>query len=55
MQPISPPKNAETLTTPNRQPYHQPRLEELGDVRDLTLGGTGSSMDSNGDWFDIIP
>lgn len=29
-----------------RRPYRTPRLEHLGDVRDLTLGGTGTNVDS---------
>lgn len=33
-------------TSPPRRPYRQPRLDCLGDVRDLTLGGTPGTGDS---------
>ena len=33
-------------TSPPRRPYQQPRLDCLGDVRDLTLGGSPGTGDS---------
>ena len=30
-----------------RKPYHKPRLEELGDLRSLTLGGSPGGGDSS--------
>ena len=37
-----------------RRPYRAPRLEVLGDVRDLTLGGSPGVGDS-GDPFNFEP
>ena len=31
-----------------RRPYAPPRLQRLGSVRELTLGGTGSEADPGG-------
>ena len=31
-----------------RKPYHKPLLEELGDLRTLTLGGTTAGPDFSG-------
>ncbi len=31
-----------------RKPYHKPQLEELGDLRTLTLGGSPGAGDSGG-------
>lgn len=41
------------LSTPKR-PYRSPRLETLGDVRSLTLGGSPGVGDS-GDPFNFEP
>jgi hypothetical protein len=32
----------------SRKPYSKPKLMELGDLRDLTLGGTAGTGDSGG-------
>lgn len=32
-----------------RKPYHSPRLEDLGDVRSVTLGATTFTDDESGD------
>lgn len=44
----------ENLTTGGggvrRKPYEKPQLQVLGDLRDITLGGSGGSGDSGGGW-----
>ena len=35
-----------TAVTPQRQPYTPPELRRLGDLRDLTLGGSPGTGDS---------
>lgn len=39
-------ENERSVTTPPREPYQAPRLLALGDVRDLTLGGSPGTGDS---------
>lgn len=43
-------------TTPVRRVYTSPTLEILGNVRDLTLGGTTGDIESGSTrWTGIIP
>ena len=34
---------ADVVPTPAVRPYRRPKLEHLGSVKDLTLGGAGSA------------
>jgi hypothetical protein len=36
------------VTTPERKAYRSPKLTEHGDVRDLTLGHSGTGIDCQG-------
>jgi hypothetical protein len=38
-----------------RRPYKSPRIEILGDVRDVTLGGSPGPGDSNGIGTNLNP
>lgn len=46
MEPKTRNENPESSQTPVRRPYTPPVLEEYGDVRDLTLGGSPGAGDS---------
>ncbi len=46
MEPKTRTENPESPQTPARRPYTPPVLEEYGDVRDLTLGGSPGAGDS---------
>lgn len=35
--------------------YEPPHLQELGDIRSLTLGGSGDNPESGGGFYNIIP
>jgi hypothetical protein len=37
------------VVIPIRKPYHKPLLEELGDLRTMTLGGSPGIGDFSGD------
>ena len=39
----------------SRKPYRKPQLEELGDLRTLTLGGSPGIGDSGGGQFSEFP
>ena len=39
----------------HRKPYRKPQLEELGDLRTLTLGGSPGTGDSGGGMFSEFP
>ncbi|MCB1628644.1 MAG: lasso RiPP family leader peptide-containing protein [Xanthomonadales bacterium] len=39
-------RSDQNATSPSKQPYETPELRSLGDVRDLTLGGSPGTGDS---------
>ena len=42
-------ENTQITKQENRKPYHEPILQELGDLRALTLGGSAGYGDSGAD------
>jgi hypothetical protein len=40
-----PTPTATNLTSPEKRAYHPPQVTDLGDVRELTRSGGGSSLD----------
>jgi hypothetical protein len=47
--------SAEVLESSTKRPYHPPVLEVLGDIRDLTMGGSPGAGDSGAAYVEFPP
>jgi hypothetical protein len=46
--PPHPPREGADPGQSGKRPYHPPRLQDLGDLRGVTLGGSGVNTDAKG-------